>query len=146
MLHQIRKMIGLALAVVRGLTTTETIERSWTEDRIDIPMAPGLGLLLDTVHYDRYNERYGKDGLHELLGWSDLSDQINEFKDKFIYPNIVTTELKENSMFTWLQTLPKHTYAVREDDIKVEKCEEDNEESDCDDSDNVKNKKKSIRE
>ena len=53
MLHQIRKMIGLAIAVVRGHTGLETIEAAWGKERIDIPRAPGLGLLLDAIHYDR---------------------------------------------------------------------------------------------
>lgn len=38
MLHQIRKMIGLTIAVVRGITTKETIIRSFNENRLDIPM------------------------------------------------------------------------------------------------------------
>lgn len=49
MLHQIRKMVGLALAIIRGHTTEETLEKAWTESRLDIPMAPGLGLVLDRV-------------------------------------------------------------------------------------------------
>lgn len=51
MLHQIRKMVGLSLAVVRGLTGEETIDRCWTVDRLDVPTAPGLGLVLDQVIY-----------------------------------------------------------------------------------------------
>ena len=53
MLHQIRKMVGLALAIVRGHTGLATLEAAWGGQRIDIPRAPGLGLLLDTIHYDR---------------------------------------------------------------------------------------------
>lgn len=49
MLHQIRKMVGLALAVVRGHTTVETISKAWAPTRIDIPVAPGLGLVLEEV-------------------------------------------------------------------------------------------------
>lgn len=55
MLHQIRKMIGLALAVVRGLTSDDTIIKAFKEDKIDIPTAPSLGLVLNQVHYDRYS-------------------------------------------------------------------------------------------
>ncbi|XP_044736563.1 tRNA pseudouridine synthase A isoform X2 [Chrysoperla carnea] len=138
MLHQIRKMIGLALAVIRGLTTNETIERSWSEDRIDIPMAPGLGLVLDQVHYDRYNERYGKDGMHDTLDWKEVEQQIQEFKENYIYPNIISTEIKENSMYSWLETLPYHTYAVRNDDNREKNEDEDQQLSD-DENINCKN-------
>ncbi|VDM18649.1 unnamed protein product [Hydatigera taeniaeformis] len=55
MLHQIRKMIGLVIAIVKG--------------RTDIPKAPGLGLLLDQVSYARYNERFCADGSHQSIDW-----------------------------------------------------------------------------
>ena len=42
-------MIGLALAVVRGHAGPEVIESAWKMDRIDVPRAPGLGLMLDQV-------------------------------------------------------------------------------------------------
>lgn len=113
MLHQIRKMIGLVLAAIRGLTESETIIRAFTSDRIDIPMAPGLGLVLDQVHYDRYNTRYGSDGMHETLDWVNEEEQIKKFFDEQIFPTIVTTEMREKSMMTWLEILPRHSYDVR---------------------------------
>ena len=42
-------MIGLALAVVRGHAGPEVIESAWKMERIDVPRAPGLGLMLDEV-------------------------------------------------------------------------------------------------
>ena len=49
MLHQIRKMIGMAIAVVRGDADESVITDSWNTDRIDVPRAPGLGLMLEEV-------------------------------------------------------------------------------------------------
>lgn len=115
MLHQIRKMIGLSLAIFRGLTPITTLERAFTSERLDIPKAPGLGLVLDQVHYDRYNKRYGEDGIHETLDWNAVEDKVKEFFDSKILPKIVETELAEKSMETWLETLPKHSYDVRQD-------------------------------
>lgn len=115
MLHQIRKMIGLLLAVVRGYTTEATIERAFSESRIDVPMAPGLGLVLDQVHYDRYNERYASDGIHDALAWDKEEPTIQAFFDTYIMPTIVETEVREASMATWLKTLPLHSYDVRAD-------------------------------
>lgn len=113
MLHQIRKMVGLILAVVRGLTDATTIERAFSESRIDIPMAPGLGLVLDQVHYDRYNERYASDGIHDALSWEKEEPTIQAFFESYIMPTIVETEVRESSMVTWLKTLPLHSYDVR---------------------------------
>ena len=49
MQHHIRKMIGLTIAVIRGFTEEETIQRAFKDDPIDIPKAPGLGLMLEEV-------------------------------------------------------------------------------------------------
>lgn len=113
MLHQIRKMIGLAIAVMRGFVSPAAITRAFGNERLDVPIAPGLGLLLEEVHYERYNKKYGGDGHHEALLWDDVNDTINSFKNEHIYPRIVKTELEEKSMFNWLATLPIHTFDVR---------------------------------
>lgn len=124
MLHQIRKMVGLTLAILRGLTKSETLTRAFTSERLDIPMAPGLGLVLDQVHYDRYNTRYGTDGMHEALDWINEEQEIQKFFDEHIFPTIVNTEMNEKSMVSWLETLPLHSFDVRVestvDDDKVE--------------------------
>jgi len=114
MLHQIRKMIGLIVAYLRGFAGKDTFTKSWSLDRIDIPMTPGLGLVLDHVHYERYNNRFGSDGMHQSLTWDEVNDKVEEFCQQYIYPVITKTENEEKSMFNWLQTLPYHTYDVRE--------------------------------
>ncbi|XP_026471213.1 tRNA pseudouridine synthase A-like [Ctenocephalides felis] len=115
MLHQIRKMVGLALAIIRGHTTEETLEKAWTESRLDIPMAPGLGLVLDRVHYDKYNTRYGLDGIHEILTWEKEEEEIKQFTHKYIYEKIIETEVNEKCIVSWLETLPLHSYDVRDE-------------------------------
>lgn len=111
MLHQIRKMIGLTLAIVRGLADMDLLKtRAFTAEKIDVPMAPGLGLLLDEVHYDRYNAKYGSDGMHEKLEWDAEEERIRKFFDERIFPTIVNTEMTEKSMVNWLETLPLHSY------------------------------------
>ncbi|KAM8829175.1 pseudouridylate synthase 1 homolog isoform 1-T1 [Spinachia spinachia] len=110
MLHQIRKMIGLVIAVVKGYAKEEVMERSWAQDKVDVPKAPGLGLVLERVHFDRYNKRFGGDGLHERLDWDLEEEAIKSFKEDHIYPTIVMTECQEGSMVSWMSTLPIHDF------------------------------------
>ena len=110
MLHQIRKMIGLVIAVIKGYAKEEVIERSWGPDKVDVPKAPGLGLILERVHFDRYNKRFGGDGLHETLEWDREEAAIKAFKEAHIYPTIVETECQEGSMVSWMSTLPIHDF------------------------------------
>ncbi|KAM8960731.1 pseudouridylate synthase 1 homolog [Pelodytes ibericus] len=110
MMHQIRKMIGLVIAVVKGYAPMSIIERSWGEEKVDIPKAPGLGLVLEKVHFEKYNRRFGNDGLHDSLDWAEEENKIELFKKEHIYPTIIQTELEETSMLGWLATLPIHDY------------------------------------
>ncbi|KAM9438323.1 pseudouridylate synthase 1 homolog isoform 1-T2 [Salvelinus alpinus] len=110
MMHQIRKMIGLVIAVVKGYSGDEVLKRSWGEEKVDVPKAPGLGLVLEKVHFDRYNKRFGGDGLHECLEWTEEEQAILAFKEEHIYPSIVETECQEGSMASWMATLPIHDF------------------------------------
>jgi len=89
-----------------------------------VPIAPGLGLVLDQVHYDRYNTRYGADGFHENLNWEDFESAIKEFREKYIQPTIVDSELTDGPMQAWLPTLELHSY-----DERVGKADNNGEES-----------------
>lgn len=110
MLHQIRKMIGLCIAICRGYCDAEVIEKAWGKNKVDIPKAPGLGLILDKVHYDRYNQRYGSDGMHEPLLWTEQEEELSKFKNSFIWDTIIESEITQKSMQRWLLTLNNHTY------------------------------------
>lgn len=132
MLHQIRKMIGLTIAIMRGHATEETIAKAFTQEKVNIPRAPGLGLVLDFVHYDRYNTRYGTDGMHETLEWNELEETVLAFKEKYIYPTIIDTEIRENSMLAWLDKLTLHSFEFTDEDDKSG----DENGKECDDDDN----------
>ncbi|XP_021918024.1 tRNA pseudouridine synthase A, mitochondrial isoform X2 [Zootermopsis nevadensis] len=117
MLHQIRKMVGMTIAVARGLATIDTLHKAWKTERLDLPVAPGLGLVLEEVHYGRYNQRFGKDGIHEPLDWSETEAEAVAFKENFIYPTIIQSEIEDKSMMSWLETLHLHSYCIREDNL-----------------------------
>eukprot|EP00041_Stephanoeca_diplocostata_P014629 m.272561 g.272561 ORF g.272561 m.272561 type:complete len:580 (-) comp19747_c0_seq8:1737-3476(-) len=110
MLHQIRKMVGLTMAVVRGYAPQAFIQQSFQNPKCDIPKAPGLGLLLDAVFFDVYNKKFKNDPSHPPLGWKDLDPVVEKFKDDFIFSGMVATEKSELIIFTWLQSLQSHCY------------------------------------
>ncbi|KPP75425.1 tRNA pseudouridine synthase A, mitochondrial-like, partial [Scleropages formosus] len=110
MMHQIRKMVGLVIAVAKGYASETVLDRSWGEEKVDIPKAPGLGLVLEKVHFEKYNKRFGGDGVHEALDWTQEEEEIAAFKEEHIYPSIVQTEMEEKSMVSWMRTLPIHDF------------------------------------
>lgn len=110
MMHQIRKMIGLVIAIVKGFASEAIMERCWGEEKVDVPKAPGLGLVLERVHFEKYNKRFGNDGLHEALEWVEEEEKIAAFKEQHIYPTIISTEKEEKSMGCWVETLSNHDF------------------------------------
>jgi tRNA pseudouridine38-40 synthase len=95
MLHQIRKMVGTVIAIVRGYAGEDLIELTRTAFRVDIPQAPALGLMLEQLHYDKYDRKFGKDGVHKPIQWPELVDEMEKFKHEYIFSNIVQKEIKE---------------------------------------------------
>ena len=69
--------------------------------------------MLEDVHYDKYNQKFGGDGIHEPISWSRWSHRVSEFRDQVIYPVMTATEKEERVMMSWLETLPLHTYETR---------------------------------
>ncbi|KAK9873223.1 hypothetical protein WA026_021715 [Henosepilachna vigintioctopunctata] len=131
MLHQIRKMVALMLAIVRNHAHESLLTQAFSSDKVNIPRAPGLGLLLEFVHYDRYNERYGKDGMHEKLDFKEFDSEVEAFKNKYILPIITNKEITEKEMIIWLSKLNLHRYDdVEEKDRKDEKYENDEKDDD----------------
>lgn len=43
-------MIGMVIAVVRGYASDESLELCWTANKVDVPTAPALGLMLNKVN------------------------------------------------------------------------------------------------
>ncbi|XP_032803355.2 pseudouridylate synthase 1 homolog isoform X1 [Petromyzon marinus] len=110
MLHQIRKMVGLVVAVARGHAGDQRMQDAFGNDKLDVPKAPGLGLVLERVHYDRYDSRYAGDGVHAALAWPELAPALAEFAERHVYAGIEAAEREEGSMRRWLGTLDKHDF------------------------------------
>ena len=71
--------------------------------------------MLDQIHYEKYNQRFGSDGIHDPLEWTEgeIADRVEKFKDEMIFADIIDEELKEKSMFEWMANLPIHTFEPR---------------------------------
>ena len=60
----------------------------------------------------RYNTRYGD--THALLDWAGQEEQVEKFKEDFIFSDIMRTEVEEKSMLSWMgEVLPMHTFTPR---------------------------------
>jgi tRNA pseudouridine38-40 synthase len=97
MMHQIRKMVGMAVLVTRCATDLNRISQSYGDDRISIPKAPSLGLLLERPVFDNYNQKAKDSFERPAIDFANYEKEIQQFKDEHIYQRIFDLEEKENS-------------------------------------------------
>lgn len=107
MYHQIRKMVGFSLAVIRGIVSDDLLARSLTKEEFNTPLAPGLGLMLERLHYTNYSQIFKE---HDPLTFEECDEAVEKFRREMIHPVIVDTEVRENSMREWLELLCTHTF------------------------------------
>ncbi|ODV81927.1 uncharacterized protein CANTADRAFT_24659 [Suhomyces tanzawaensis NRRL Y-17324] len=98
MLHQIRKMIAMAVLVIRTGCPIERIRDCFGPTKINVPKAPALGLLLENPVYDGCNAQLEKLD-YEKIEFTKYSTEMDAFKKKFIYDKIYGEEVKENTFY-----------------------------------------------
>ncbi|KAG6543765.1 hypothetical protein Mapa_014796 [Marchantia paleacea] len=109
MLHQIRKMVGLAVAIMRGAAPESIMDFALRKDtKLNVPMAPELGLFLEECYYSSYNNKFQSS--HEELSLKDFKYAVNEFKKSVIYPHIAATEARESVFPLWLHGMNDRHY------------------------------------
>lgn len=97
MMHQIRKMVAMAVLCVRCAVPLDRIKQSYGPTRMSIPKAPGLGLLLERPVFESYSKKAQETFGREPLNFDKYEKEIEEFKHRQIYTRIWDTEEKEAS-------------------------------------------------
>ncbi|KAL8151438.1 hypothetical protein V2J09_021246 [Rumex salicifolius] len=109
MLHQIRKMIGMAVAIMRDCASESIFDAAFQQDvRINVPTAPEVGLFLDECLFTSYNKKWNKS--HEEVSMRSYFEQAEEFKKKYIYSHIAEAEQKEGVVGLWLHYINHQNY------------------------------------
>jgi tRNA pseudouridine38-40 synthase len=57
LIHMIRKMVGMAVAIVRGARRSLMDDAFGCQHTLSVPMAPGEGLFLNHLFFDKYDTR-----------------------------------------------------------------------------------------
>ncbi|KAH3663472.1 hypothetical protein WICMUC_005911 [Wickerhamomyces mucosus] len=107
MLHQIRKMIAMATLVVRSGCPLERINEAFNAEKINIPKAPALGLLLEQPVYTGYNQRLEDYG-YKPIDFRKYAEEMDAFKMKHIYDKIYAEEVAENVFNGFFNFIDSH--------------------------------------
>lgn len=73
-----------------------------------MPTAPEVGLYLDECFFSSYNQKW-KDS-HEELSMKAYEKEAEDFKIKYIYSHIASTEQKDGTVALWLHSLNHRNY------------------------------------
>jgi tRNA pseudouridine38-40 synthase len=84
-------MVAKAALVVRSSCTPDRITDTYGPERIAIPKAPGLGLLLERLIFESYNAKASGLG-REPVAFDKFTKEMEEFKQREIYDRIFREE------------------------------------------------------
>lgn len=94
MMHQIRKMVTMATLIVRCGCPEERMNESYGHERLTIPKAPSLGLLLERPVFDTYNNKKRVEDVEGKgeVAFDKYEKEIEDFKQREIYERIFREE------------------------------------------------------
>ncbi|KAL8853134.1 MAG: hypothetical protein Q9221_002016 [Calogaya cf. arnoldii] len=94
MMHQIRKMVTMAALIVRCGCPEERMKDSYGHEKLTIPKAPSLGLLLERPVFDTYNSKMRVEDVEGKgeVAFEKYEKEIEEFKQREIYERIFREE------------------------------------------------------
>nr|XP_031858534.1 tRNA pseudouridine(38-40) synthase [Kwoniella shandongensis]KAA5525606.1 tRNA pseudouridine(38-40) synthase [Kwoniella shandongensis] len=110
MLHQIRKMISMAMLACRTGSPPSLLPETFGPKRIHIPKAPPLGLLLEAPQFGVYNDRITQklNGLtddRDPVDFGLYAEQMHAFKVKWIYEKLRQEELEHHVFHKWMRQM-----------------------------------------
>ena len=107
MMHQIRKMVSMCALAVRCGTHEGRIQDSFLSNRLSIPKAPGLGLLLERPVFDAYNNglRLKGEVVREKISFEKYEKEMEEFKEREIYARIFREEESDGQFLTLFNSI-----------------------------------------
>ena len=104
MMHQIRKMVSMVALLVRCGCHEGRIQDSYMSDRLSIPKAPSLGLLLECPVFEVYNEKLEGFGYNKI-DFSRYEKEMDEFKQREIYERIFREEERDHTFHSFFTGL-----------------------------------------
>lgn len=99
--NQIRKMIGVMIQVFRGDLDDKFIPNSQRDNVVNVALAPGDGLLLERVCYDKYNANKRDLKNDIFIKYVAAHQEVKEFKEQLVR-HIAQREIADKAFTKWL--------------------------------------------
>jgi hypothetical protein len=99
--NQIRKMIGCIVQAFRGSMEDSFISNTFKDNFLNVCLAPGDGLLLEQVCYDKYNTLNDNKKSEIMLKYVAQSQEVRLFREDIVR-QIAKRELTDRAFTRWL--------------------------------------------
>ena len=108
LLNQIRKMVGAAVAVHRGVLPPDHLRTALTShDYVHTPCAPEVGLYLAESMFGAYNKRWAAS--HAALELSEFGQAVEAFETEHVLRHIVDTDVATSAFAGFVTMLHDDT-------------------------------------
>ncbi|KAI8998222.1 pseudouridine synthase [Gaertneriomyces semiglobifer] len=107
---QIRKMIAMAVMVVRTNTPRSVVANSFGVAKIEIPEAPGMGLILDEPVYETFNSDCQRRDDYATINFDKFLPEITSFRHHELHDAIYRSELQQMRFGAWLRSLDSYSF------------------------------------
>ena len=121
LLHQIRKMVSVAIDATRGAITDDKMLQLFSDDKLKTSIAPAQGLFLDMSFFERYSN---KNSHLEPLDWHNEETPAKTRWADFKREKIINHMLDEESLeHNFLKYIYEHDGLFFREDSAYEVCE-----------------------
>ncbi|KAJ3281662.1 tRNA pseudouridine synthase 1 [Borealophlyctis nickersoniae] len=107
---QVRKMIALAIMVIRTNTPRSVVANSFGFARIEIPEAPAHCLILDQPHYDTYNSDAARRNDPAIIDFEPHFDEVTKFRHSQLHDPIYRQENDTMPFEQWLRSIDSYSF------------------------------------
>ena len=95
-------MVGAVVQVFHGALDPEHfLKNTFTNNGVLVALAPGDGLMLEKVSYDRYNEFNSTKKSDVMIQRVTQTEEVEEYR-KMLVSHIAQRELKSKAYVSWL--------------------------------------------
>ena len=99
--NQIRKMVGSIIQVFRGGLDDSFLNNTFNDNYVSVCLAPGDGLLLEQVCYDKYNQLNDNKKSEIMLKYVAQSKEVLSFREDIVR-QIAKRELTDKAFSRWI--------------------------------------------
>lgn len=128
LLHQIRKMISMAIDIARGAAPLEIMDKALNKkERVRVGIAPAQGLFLEMSFFGGYNRRKAKNADLPNLDWSQegpAKERWEVFRNK-IRQHIVEEEKQQSNFIQYMFLHEYYKFAQSYEEVLAGKSTEE---------------------